>query len=237
MSSRQEEKERRRREREALEQSERQAAERRKRLGIAGIALAALAVIAVIAVVVAGAGGDDEGGSGVKGEVGKPPAVKIENLQEAAKAAGCKVNRYPDYGSSHTGEAVKYKTNPPTSGDHDPTAAPRGEYEAGNPPDVEQSVHALEHGRINVQYKPGTPANRIEQLRGLVEEEVKGSSGYKTLLFQNQTGMTAAVAATAWRNSLTCPQWNDQVFDAIRAFREDFVDKGPEFLPDDGAMG
>jgi hypothetical protein len=43
--------------------------------------------------------------------------------------------------------------------------------------------------------------------------------------------MTAAVAATAWDNSLTCPQWNDQVFDAIRAFRRDFVDKGPEFLP------
>jgi hypothetical protein len=66
----------------------------------------------------------------------------------------------------------------------------------------------------------------------MVNESLKGSDGYKTLLFQNQTNMTAAVAATAWTRSITCPQWNDQVFDAIRAFRKDFVDKGPEFLPE-----
>ena len=48
------------------------------------------------------------------------------------------------------------------------------------------------------------------------------------LLFQNTTGMKAAVAATAWGHSLTCPEMNDRVFDAIRTFRAQYIDKGPE---------
>ena len=43
--------------------------------------------------------------------------------------------------------------------------------------------------------------------------------------------MKPAVAATAWGNSLACPTFNDQVFDAIRAFRSHHADKGPEFIP------
>lgn len=236
MSSRQEEKERRRKEREEIERKANAAAARRKRLGIVGIALAAIAAIAVVAVVIAG-GGDDGGGSSGGGGGGggstaeAPTQDNTRNLQAAAEAAGCTLKEERDAGSSHTSEPVKYATNPPTSGDHDPVAAEDGAYETGNPPDTEQSVHALEHGRVAVQYKPGTPPQRIAQLRGLLEEEYKGAAGYKTLLFQNQTGMTPAVAATAWTQSLSCPRWNDQVFDAIRAFREDFVDKGPEFIP------
>jgi hypothetical protein len=233
MSSRQEEKERRRKEREAIEQAARASAARRKRLGIAAIALAAIVALAVVGLAVGGVlGGGDDDGSGpgeVSGEVAPPPKFDAVNLDEASKAAGCTVSRDRNEGADHTPEPVKYQKNPPTSGDHDPVAAIEGEYDEA--PDVEQSVHALEHGRINVQYKPGAPPERVAQLRGLLEEEFKGIEGYKTLLFPNQTGMTPAVAATAWTRSLTCPEWNDRVFDAIRQFREDFVDKGPEFIP------
>ena len=85
-------------------------------------------------------------------------------------------HRSKEEGRGHTGEAVKYKTNPPTSGDHDPTPAEDGIYPADGPPDVEQSVHSLEHGRINIQYKAGTPENRIAQLEAVAEEEVKGTA-------------------------------------------------------------
>ena len=237
MSSRQEEKERRRREREELERKAQQAAARRKRLGLVGAVAAAAAVIGVVIVLALGGGdggGNGNGGEGPKeaaGEVQDAPTQDVGNLQEAAEAAGCEVTRHRNEGDGHTPEPVKYQSNPPTSGSHDPPPSRTGEYTADNPPDVEQSVHALEHGRVLLQYKPGSPAERVAQLRGLRAEEVKGSSGYKTLLFQNQTGMTSAVAATAWKQSLTCPQWNDRVFDAIRAFRKTYVDKGPEFLP------
>ena len=234
MSSRQEEKARRRQEREELERKANAAAARRRRLGVVGIALAAIAAIAVIGVVIASGGSDDGGGSGgdPQGEVQDAPTQdNTSNLQAAVEAAGCTVKKERNEGSEHTSEEVTYQANPPTSGNHDATPAEDGDYQADNPPDVGQSLHSLEHGRITVQYKPGTPPQRIAQLRGLLSEEYKGTEGYKTLLFQNQTGMEPAVAATAWTQSLKCPQWNDQVFDAIRAFREDYVDKAPEFVP------
>ena len=43
--------------------------------------------------------------------------------------------------------------------------------------------------------------------------------------------MQPQVAATAWTHSLTCPEMNDKVFDAIRTFRARYIDKGPETVP------
>ena len=50
-------------------------------------------------------------------------------------------------------------------------------------------------------------------------------------MFQNTTGMKYQVAATAWGQLLGCPQMNPKVFDAIRTFRERYLDKGPEIVP------
>jgi hypothetical protein len=55
--------------------------------------------------------------------------------------------------------------------------------------------------------------------------------GYHLMLYENTTGMEAAVAATAWTQSLTCPEMNDKVFDAIRTFTQRYIDKGPETVP------
>ena len=57
------------------------------------------------------------------------------------------------------------------------------------------------------------------------------SDGYHMLMFENTTGMKPAVAATAWTHSVTCPEMNDKVFDALRAFRARYIDKGPETVP------
>ena len=216
MSSRKEEKERLRREREEAERAAKASDARRKRLGFVLGGVLAVAVLGIVVFAVASGGGDDDGGS--NDVAGVPiPEQAISDLDEAAEAAGCKVDEFKSEGRGHTGDDVEYKTNPPTSGSHDPTPAQDGIYP--EPPDVEQSVHALEHGRVNVQYKPGTPARRIGQLETLVGEEVRGTGGFHTLLFENQTTMKAAVAATSWTRALTCPTFNDQVFDAVRAFR------------------
>ena len=232
MSSRKEEKERLRREREEAERAAMASEGRRKRLAIVlgAVLAAAVAVIVVLAVV----SGDDEGSNQTSGGNVALPAKKISDLDEAAAAAGCKIEEHPSEGRGHTSAEVKYKTNPPTSGSHDPQAAQDGIYP--EPPDLEQSVHALEHGRVNIQYKPGTPQNRINQLEQMVDEEVQGTGGYHTLLFENQSGMTAAVAATSWTRSLTCATFDDKVFDALRAFREkaivgDWASDIPEPIP------
>ncbi len=93
-------------------------------------------------------------------------------------------------------------------------------------------VHSLEHGRVNIQYKPGTPAPMVEKIEALGSEELRfGRDAYHTLVYQNATEMDAAIAATAWTQSLTCPEMNDGVYDAVRAFRVAYTDKGPELIP------
>jgi hypothetical protein len=236
MASRQEEKERRRRERLEREQAEQAAAARRKRMQFAfGGLLSVLVVAGVVVLLVSGLGG---GGS--KGDVGQPvaakagakiPAQQTANLKQAAQAAGCKLVNAPIEGNTHETKNFHesdYKTNPPTSGNHNPVWYQDGIYAPGDVPRLGMIVHPLEHGRIELQYKPGTPKKTVNQLESLVAEE---NNGYHMLMFQNTTNMPYQVAAAAWGHYVGCPQMNDKVFDALRTFHDTYIDKGPEIVP------
>jgi hypothetical protein len=218
MSSRAEEKERRRKERLAREQEAQRAAARKRTLQIGAGAILGLIVIAVVAVVVLA------GGS-------KSDSVDTTKLAADAKAAGCTFKSFPSEGRTHTAGNVNYKTNPPTSGNHNPTPAQDGFYRAGNSPPKENFVHSLEHGRIEFQYKPGAPAAQVNQLRRLAQEPLNGSAGYHVLFFENNTKMPTDFAATAWTKSITCPEMTTGSINAMREFRKAFTDKGPEFIP------
>lgn len=233
MSSRQEQKERRKAEREAAEAAAARSAARKGRLQLALGGLAAVAIIAV-AVLLLGRSGGGDGSAGTPEASASIPAQKETNLRSAASAAKCKLTTSAAEGRDHTTDPSKwvYKTNPPTSGTHNPVAAEDGLYAAGNSPKVGFTVHALEHGRVDIQYKPGTPKATVDKLETLASEKLGfGSEAYHVLVFENQTRMTPAVAATAWTQSLTCPTMNDGVYDAIRAFRTAYTDKGPELIP------
>jgi hypothetical protein len=234
VSSRQEEKERRRQERLEREQAEAKAAARRTRLVLAFAGVLVLALVAGVVVIflVLGGSGDTPGGpkKATKASA-KIPAQTTSDMAAAAKAAGCTLSNPPYEGANHQDKQFKpsdYKTNPPTSGNHTPDWYEDGIYAAGDTPNLGKTVHPLEHGRIEVQYAPGTPKETVAQLESLLSEE---QDGYHMLLFQNTTGMKAKVAATAWTHSLTCPAMNDKVFDAIRTFRARYIDKGPERVP------
>jgi hypothetical protein len=159
------------------------------------------------------------------------PAVKIKDLTAAAKAAGCTVS-HPEVLSVDHEERVftprDYNSNPPTSGTHFPAWYPDGVYAPGTTDNLGMLVHALEHGRVELQYKPGIPAATVSRLKGLVDEL---DGGYHLLLFENRTEMPYAVAASAWGHLIGCPTMNEAVFDALRAFRNNYVDKGPETVP------
>ncbi len=232
MSSRQEEKQRRRAEREAAEAAAARSAARKGRMQLALGGLVALAAIVIAVLVVSGA---SDGGAGASGSATstKIPAQKETDLKTAAKAAKCELTTSKSEGRDHTTDPAqwKYKTNPPTSGTHDPVAAREGLYEQGNSPPAGMAVHALEHGFVDLQYKPGTPKATIDKLETLGSEPLDfGTEGYHVLVFQNTTKMTAAVAATAWTQSLTCPTMNDGVYDAVRAFRTEYTNNGPELF-------
>jgi hypothetical protein len=233
MSSRQEEKERRKREREEKQQAEKAAVARRKRLQlIIGVVLAFVVVgggTALALGLAGGGGGGDESEPRTEatGSAAIPERAEAD-LKKAAEAAGCKLVDAPNEGAGHEEKDFKasdYQQNPPTSGNHFPQWYEDGIYEAGGTPELGKLVHTLEHGRIDIQYKPGTPATTIAQLETLYNEM---DGGYHLLLFENGTDMPFAVAATAWDHQLGCPTMNDKVFDAIRAFRDEYIDKGPE---------
>ena len=99
-----------------------------------------------------------------------------------------------------------------------------------NTPAPEHYVHALEHGRIEIQYSPATSNHQEAQLETLASEPINGKAAYKVLLFQNNTNMPYAVAATAWGHMLGCKTFNPGVFDALRDFRLAYTNKGPENL-------
>lgn len=235
MASRQEEKERRRKERIAAEQAAAAAAARKQRLRVAGAAGAA--VVAVLVVVLALS-------SGTGGESNAPSNSQLARLKRAAAAAGCKLldssAHYSPPGQkggvyTHVQGSVKYATNPPTYGNHNPTPASDGDYVGAGTPPKEMLVHALEHGRIEYQYKPGTPKAVTDQLERVFNES-SGSygPGQLVLLFQNETKMPYAVAAVAWTHILGCQAFTPKVAQAFRDFRTAFTFKGPEKIAPTG---
>jgi hypothetical protein len=219
MAHRAEEKERRRRERIEREEAARRAAARKRTLQLGAGVIGGLVVIAVIVVLVAGGGG------------GGDDNVDTTKLAADAKAAGCTFSAFKSEGRTHTAGKVTYKTNPPTSGNHNPTPAQDGIYRAGNTPPKENFVHSLEHGRIEFQYKAGASAADVAKLRALAEEPLNDTPGYHMLMFENNTNMPTEFAAAAWTKSITCGQLTPQAINAMREFRKAYTDKGPEFIP------
>jgi hypothetical protein len=217
MSHRQQEKERRRQERLAAEQAAMRAHSRRRRLQVGGGALIVIAALAAIAVVTM-AGGEDSSSSG-------------GDLAADARAAGCTFTSARSEGRDHTDRKVTYKTNPPTSGPHNPVPAQDGVYAPGNAPAKENWVHSLEHGRVLFQYKPGTPAGEVAKLQRLAQEPLNDSPGYHTLVLQNNTDMPTQYAVVAWTKSLTCDKLTTASMDVMRSFRERYTDKAPELIP------
>lgn len=238
MSSRQEEKERRRQERLAAEQREAKAAERRKRIQYAFGGLLAVAAIAAIVILVSSAGGGDAetetsaGTSAASADLPELPAAQEDDWQKAAQKAGCKLINPPFDGSGHVEgkEFTKddFKTSPPVSGDHSSTPAQDGIYAPGNAPGLGDQLHAMEHGRIILQYRAGAPEDVAKNLEALYAE---ANEGYHLLLLENNSDMEYEVAATAWTHILGCPEYNDRVPDAIRTFTARYLDQGPEKVP------
>ena len=234
MASREEEKRLRREERERAQAAAAASRGRAKRAQFLIGALLTIAIVVGVVLAVTGGGNSGDGNANTptasKDSSAAIPAAAQRDLAAAAKAAGCVLLDPPLEGSTHVSGKVRYRSNPPTSGNHNPDPSPDGFYPSGPLP-KERNVHALEHGRIDFMYRPGSPKHLIAQLETLVSEPLNGKDGYKALLFENNTGMPFQVAAASWQHYLGCPSWNENVIDAIRAYREQYVDKGPEFIP------
>ncbi len=252
MASRKEEKERLRQER---VDAERQAsASGRSRLIIGYVVAGALALLIVVGLVIAvtGGGGDDESAGGSTTATGDnvntdfggvvpdgvtvdnregtpPPEIALGDLTAAANAAGCELQLdLKDEGSTHldpkSEELPDYATNPPTSGDHYPVALADGAFlETPSPGNF---IHALEHGRVEIQYSPDLSEENQLALKGVFDADRPGM-----VLFPNGD-MPYEVAVTAWTQLMTCDTFEgDTTLDAIQDFRDSYRGRGPEAIP------
>ncbi|MEZ5061107.1 MAG: DUF3105 domain-containing protein [Solirubrobacterales bacterium] len=250
MASRKEEKERLRKER--LEAEKRAQSSQRQRLMVGYVLAGVIGVVVlagIIFVVLNSSGSDDTGGSAnVSTRYGTldddmkidnregtpPPPVKNGDLQGAANVADCDLQlNLKSAGSTHFSDlnkVVKYATEPPTSGDHYASAENgSGALADGaylNTPNWNRAVHALEHGRIQIQYSSDLPEEDQLALKGVFDEDRPGVD-----LFPNDD-MPYAVAAAAWTNLVGCKTFEGaKTLDVIRAFRDSFRGQGPEQIP------
>lgn len=245
MASRKEEKERLRQAREQAEAQDRRGERKRLILGYAVAGLITVAVVAGIVVAITG-GGDDTGGGGGGGDSDRvnqdfgilpqnvsvderdssePPTDGTTSLEEAADAAGCELIReQKDEGNTHidpNADLPNYAANPPTSGDHSPEPLADGAF--ADTPSPLNYIHALEHGRIAIQYQTELPEADQLELLGLFDEDQPGM-----VLFPNDD-QPYLVAATAWRQTLGCDSYEGAAtLDAIRAFKSEYRARGPE---------
>jgi Protein of unknown function (DUF3105) len=248
MASRKEEKERLRQQRLA---AERAAASTGRRRLIAGYVVAGVLAAAVLAGLVAViASGGSDGGVDACGEAHiknsggtfrdlepdcregtTPPQIKFADLEISAEQANCELKlNLPDEGNRHVPNStpVEYKTVPPTSGNHNPVPIDDGAYttpvtsDPSQPTNIRNEVHALEHGRIEIHYKPSLPEDQQLALKGVFDSDPDGM-----LLFPDPD-MPYDVAVTAWTNEAVCPTYNETVLDVIRNFRDTYRGNGPE---------
>ena len=248
MASRKDEKERLRIEREAAEASEARAARKRLILGYVVASLISLAVVGGI--IFAIVGGGEDGGDGRTGDSSEnisyefggilpegvevdtregtePPPVADDTLSTAVETAGCDLQTdLDDEGNAHVGkdELPKYESNPPTSGDHFQEWLADGAFST-TPPEG-NSIHALEHGRINIQYSPDLAEEEQLALKGVFDADRAG-----VILYPNPD-MPYEVAATAWTQMLGCDSYDGAAtLDAIRNFIGTYRGRGPEAVP------
>jgi Protein of unknown function (DUF3105) len=247
MASRKEEKERLRAQRLAAEQAAKSSGRSRLVAGYLVAGVLGLAVVAGLVAVIASGGGSGSSTCGeahIKNSGGTftglepdcrtgtpPPAIQYADLKVSAEKAGCELKLgLPDEGNTHVPNStpVKYGTVPPTSGNHNPVPIDDGAYrtpitsDTSKQVNIRNEVHAMEHGRIEIHYRPSLPEDQQLALKGVFDADPDG------MLLYPDPDMPYAVAITAWTNEVVCPNYSPVVLDVIRNFRDTFRGNGPE---------
>ncbi len=218
---------------------------------VGGVAVL-LATIAVIALITS-LDGDSDGGTVTPNGDGDVVARKagpdvlpdgglfnvpddVDSVEAGAKAGGCELESYPVKSNEHVAdpkERVRYSSNPPTSGRHNPVPAQDGAYPVS--PDVQKLVHTLEHSRVIIWFKRDLPAKARASLKAFYD-----SDRQLMVLVPDTTGMEYDVAATAWNRKpgrygtgrlLGCREYGDGIYTALQAFKKANRGRGPELVP------
>jgi hypothetical protein len=140
-------------------------------------------------------------------------------VAETMRAAGCTYQTFESEGRDHVpdGTKVKYKTSPPTSGNHYAVPVIWSAYDA--PVEQARAVHNLEHGGIVIQYGPEVPEATVNELGEFYQSDPNG------LLMAPLPSLKDQIALTAWTRAAKCKTFDEEAFET---FRDGFRAKGPE---------
>jgi hypothetical protein len=224
----------------------------RRALGyVVAVGAILLALVTIAAALASVGGGDDESADPAAGAVAGerdevhdllpengsfPKPQPVRSVGEGARVAGCELESFEAKSNLHVAspdEAVRYRSNPPTSGKHHPVPAEDNAYAVS--PDVRRIVHTLEHGRVVIWFDSDLPRAARASLKAFYLDDP-----HHVLLVPGTDDMPYAVAATAWNGDpgrygtgrlLGCRDYGGDVFTALDAFRDRHRDRGPELVP------
>ena len=137
------------------------------------------------------------------------------------EAALERVVRHDDEGTGHLapGQSVRYRSDPPTSGIHDPRWTDPGAYQRLQ--SRERLVHSLEHGMVVIYYdRPAADAlATLKDWAGLYGAPFSG------IVLAPKPGLGEAIILAAWRKTLRLDPFEA---DAAAAFIDAYRGRGPE---------
>ncbi|RKP58069.1 DUF3105 domain-containing protein [Cohnella endophytica] len=129
-----------------------------------------------------------------------------------------------DYGRGHTEMPVDYEMKIPTSGTHSPHDLKFGFYE--EKPATEMLVHNLEHGDIEINYRPNASKETLDSMRYLTHFTRAGAG---VLAIPNEDIPEGKeVVVTAWTKTMELTKYDEK---QIGVFMYEFMNKGPEQIP------
>lgn len=144
---------------------------------------------------------------------------QAKKVLAALTAGDCTFDERTDGGRDHVSDP-DYSVNPPAGGDHTPTPAPAGRYDADDIPRDGDLVHSLEHGFVVLWHRPDIGDDALDALMA-VHDANPGS----TLVVPRES-LDVPVAATAWHRRLLCDGGVEA--EPLSIFVATYKNKGPE---------
>jgi hypothetical protein len=131
------------------------------------------------------------------------------------------IKSFRNLGYDHVKGSVHYRQIPPVGGDHAPIWQNCGFYP--EPVRDETAVHSMEHGAVWITYRPGLPAEQVDKLRELADNETY-------VLVSLYPDLPTPVVASAWGKQLRLDSAEDP---RLEQFVSAFL-RGPQ-TPEPGA--
>lgn len=134
--------------------------------------------------------------------------------------------QYADLGKKHVpeGTPVRYNSNPPSSGSHYQSPAPKGFYEQEIPDGT--LLHNLEHGYVWVAYRPDLPPSQVKKLKGLFSSPLSNPKFTPSkAVVAPRSNNPAPISIVSWRWTMNLDSYDEN---KLMQFYLQHVSKSPE---------